>query len=405
MACKPTDSFFLSAICTFILALGSNAFSQTSPEFESGPLQDVVGAMRQLVQLEIADRRLAIQKDWERTNPVADRQDLIDDEIKKLKARGFDEATASNLAVRIVRTTAEELPFSKAFFAVTSNLPFSKQKRSAAGKRIVGFQNSRILGKGEIKIRESDVQLQFVERKGPRREFRISHASNGAFEFRYLGKQFSIALLQKRNAEVNLSRTLQGKTESFSASDFVALHREHPKLVNKWLFPLMAHLGISTPIMTDDGAMINAALKKLVSYSQRMVEFERLVEQLNSRDYEIRNSAHQKIIANGGDWLVQIEKKLESKSLPMETRVRLLAAMGELDSGSPIDKAIREQKLLDSPDFLINILDQADTSQAAAVIRRLREVTNHSFEQPIQWRQWLMEQNQKKRDQKDSVDQ
>ena len=392
MLIRPFDFCFRVVFCLLLMTCSSSTFSQSTSEFESGPFQSVAEGMSQLVRLEVIDRKLAIRKDWAQNQSEEDHQDQIDREVKKLKARGFNEATAVNLAERIVRATKDENPFSRVFFEMTSNQRNSVQKTSRAGKRIVSFQNPSLAGRGEIENRKNDVELFFVERQGPKRELRISHLSNGAFTFRYSGEEFSIELEQQRDARITLQRTIKGKTTKYSAADFLDLHRQDPQLINQWLFPLMSHVGISTPIMTDDRETIRAVFNKLMSYSQRQGEFDRLVEQLNSEQYELRNLASNKIINGGSGWLAQIEKKLENENLPLETRVRLQSAMRELDNGSPVDQAIRDQGLLDSPAFLIGILDQANEDQLAAVIRRLKEITGARLERPEQWVQWLKQQ-------------
>ena len=118
-------------------------------------------------------------------------------------------------------------------------------------------------------------------------------------------------------------------------------------------------------------------------------QFERLVRQLNAPDYETRNRAAAMINANRKIWKGQIELKLEQVDLPLETRVSLQSSLEQQDPQSQMDELIRDQNLLNSPDYLVSLFDSANSKQTGLVIKRLQQVTGKSFSQPDQWRAWL----------------
>ena len=393
------NSFSLSrhAVVAFLFCLFVSipdflsAQPSTAP-FEDGPLQDISEKMSELVRLKIVNRKLELRRDWGESARRGDRQDQIDKEVEKLKARGFDQNTAVRLAERIQRTADSETPFSTAFFALTSNLSGSLQRTSSGSKRTMKFRNPNMSASAQLTIPENDVQMLFGERKEPNRQLVLAQSDDGMFVFKYSGDDFLVELRQEKNGRVQLVRMLEEKKETYQGLDFVGLRKQHPEIIDQWLLPLMEHSGVSIPVLAENEEIVDAVLAKLEAFSQRADEFERLVKQLNAREYETRNMATEKIVANRSLWQGQIEKKLEQQQLPLETRVRLQSAMSLNHEESQVDQLIRDQDLLNSPEYLVSLLGVANANQSKLIVRRLKQITGLPFSTAAQWRAWSKDQ-------------
>ena len=380
----------LLCICVWTLILVDCSWSQSSDStFADGPLQDVAPAMNELVRLKIVDRRLKLRSDWGGRNANASKQDLIDLEFEKLKKRGFDNANAAQLAERIFRSSNSKSPFSKVFFALAGGRSSSMHQSSSGSKKAMSFRSANLAAVAELRTSGNDIDLQIVERLEPKREFKLRQLGNGAFGLDYSGDDFSIRLDQKLNGRIELTRTINEKTESFQAADFIELRKKNLKIIDDWLLPLMEHVGVSIPMLADNQEIVAAVLTKLTNSSKSKDEFERLAKQLDSESYDTRVLAGERIKANRNQWKELIEEKLKSEQLPLEVRARLLAVNTGGPNESQIDQIIRDQNLLNAPDYLIGLLSAADSGQEKLIVDRLQQITGARFERPDQWNEWL----------------
>ena len=385
------SSRFWVLICIVWLAIGCTSAWSQSPAalFEDGPLQDVSEQMNKFLRLKIVNGKLELRRDWgEDKGQQQDQQDKIDQETDRLIARGFDEGTAARLAERIARTDASESPFTAAFFALSRLRSGSSQRTFNGTLQKVKFRNSDLSADAQMEVSNKDMQLKFVERKPPNRQLSLAQLQNGEFIFRYSNPDFKVELHQK-NSGIELKRKINDQTEQFQSLTFDQLRRQNPELVDQWLLPVMSHAGITLPVLSENTEIIAAVFARLESFSQKTDQFERLVRQLNAPDYETRNRAAAMINANRKIWKGQIELKLEQVDLPLETRVSLQSSLEQQDPQSQMDELIRDQNLLNSPDYLVSLFDSANSKQTGLVIKRLQQVTGKSFSQPDQWRAWL----------------
>ena len=380
----------LLCICVWTLILVDCSWSQSSDSaFSEGPLQDAASAMNELVRLKIVDQRLQLRRDWGDKTVNASEQDLIDVEFEKLKKRGFDDANAAQLAKRIIRTTKSRSPLSKVFFALAGGRSSSMHQGSGVGKKTMSFRSASLNANAELRSLNNDIDLHIVEIREPKREFKLRQMGDGAFGFVYSGNDFSIRLEQKTNGQIELTRTIEEKTKRFQADNFVALRKQHLNLVDDWLLPVMQHVGVAIPMLADNQEIVEAVLARLANSSMRRDEFERLVKRLDSESYDIRVLASEQIKANRSQWKDLIEEKLQSRPLTLEIRARLQAVMASGQNESQIDQIIRDQNLLNSPDYLIGLLNVADSNQTELIISRLQQITGSRFERPNQWNDWL----------------
>ncbi len=118
-------------------------------------------------------------------------------------------------------------------------------------------------------------------------------------------------------------------------------------------------------------------------------EVQQLINDLDSDSYKIRKTASEKLAEGFVRWSAQIEKYLKDESLTLEVKSRLNEIASERGK-SEMDKLLADQKLLESPKFLIKTFDVANDEQKNLVADQLEKVTgqNHGTDLDA-WKNWL----------------
>jgi hypothetical protein len=165
---------------------------------------------------------------------------------------------------------------------------------------------------------------------------------------------------------------------------------DNPQAANKILFPLFQHLGIQMPMDEMAPHVFKFALVRLEQIQNiDEEEVQQLINDLDSDSYKIRKTASEKLAEGFVRWSAQIEKYLKDESLTLEVKSRLNEIASERGK-SEMDKLLADQKLLESPKFLIKTFDVANDEQKNLVADQLEKVTgqNHGTDLDA-WKNWL----------------
>ena len=164
---------------------------------------------------------------------------------------------------------------------------------------------------------------------------------------------------------------------------------DNPQAANKVLFPLLQQLGIRMPMDKTDPHVLKSALTRLEMQSSDEEEVQQLIKDLGSGSYETRKTASEKLTEGFDRWSAQIEKSLQDESLTFETKARLKGIASE-NPKSETDILLTDQKLLESPEFLISLFDVATDDQKTFVAEQLKKVTGQNLGTDLDaWKKWL----------------
>ncbi len=379
-------SGLLSVLATVSMVVSGWGSTDETDACANGPLQEQPDRMRELIRWTLDGPRLAIRKDWK---PISDQQKQkeFDAKIEAMIERGFDEATARRLAEQTLKNRMVDEPFGAAFMQLARGN--SGQGRSSSGD----YHEYRFRGRDlhAIGVLENGrMRISFVEQNGPRREWSIDDRDDGHLIFRYFGDDFLVQMTQKSDGSIHLIRVQGVKAESYVGKNFAMLRKENPALIEQWLLPMFDHLGFSPPLSHANPVVRQAVIEQLkVSDRFDPDRFDKLLVDLNSENFAARDAATETLRSQRDLYRETIARALEQSDLTLEVRTRLNRILQTDATDNEVDRFIREQDLVNSPEYLVGLLTPSDDELNQLICRQLERITGESFT-PSQARQrWL----------------
>lgn len=378
-------------VLSFLFSSASLAGGQdVTSEFEEGPLQSRRAALETLIQLKIKGDSIVLKREWGKGKEVGDKEDRLDAEVKRLAQKGIDGQIADQMARRMLRHSLDfEHPMLGEFEKLKGERMSGSAGRSVSNNRISTYFNNRVLG-AKLNINNSKIQFTMQENEEPGREVDVTDDNNGGFKMKYTGNDFTAELRQESDGAIRLTRIRGDEAEVFTADNYVALQKKHPKVVDEWLIPVFMHLGFTVPVSVADDAVRSTVLAKLTGMRSRsMSDFKKLLKDLDAEEFQTRESATDKLAAQAEIWEDAIRKELKSRDLSVEARARLKNILADATTTNPTDELILSQGLLNSPEYLVSLFEIANEAEASAITKQLEEITGHSAATPDAWRDWL----------------
>lgn len=384
---SPTSGFFAFRYLP-IVWVGMFVFcSQTTTAdeaFSNGPINARRTPVNQLIRLKLLEGKITVRRDW-KSETFSEQQDELDRRVKNLVAKGMDDATAERLARRGFRSRQLN-PLAKLFSDVAGTERQMSARTNATTTQIrAEFATQTVRAK--ILQNESAFEFSLTETIEPKRMFSIKQ--NHQFQFRYAGRDFDIVLQQLTDQSVRLSIKRGEQANVYNADGYEALMQKHPQAVKAELIPVFEHLGIGLPLTIESMLVKNAVRQRLVGiHSLSNHEFLELLSRLDSKDFNLRESATTQLQEERDKWAPLIKKEL-SKQNSAEVRYRLRSVLRGGLSKSDIDGIIDDKQLLESAAYLVSLLHGSDKQQFTAISLQLEKLTGHRANSTREWKAWL----------------
>ena len=391
-AVRPAALFFICVATTIV----GNCFAQQKqihePEFGEGTLEEVAEEMGGLLRLEWKDKNIALKRDWDKRKKKVEKDEELEDAIEKLIERGVDERRLKQLAARdLGNIFGEERPgVEEAFFAIQSKLGGGGgSSRIGSGRPNSRYSFTARGLSGSAYLGNFDTRFTFEESKALERKFEFRDNGIGRLYFTFSCDQLFIRFIQNEKGNTQLIWVEGDKVNAYVGRTFSDFVNDNPQAANKVLFPLLQQLGIRMPMDKTDPHVLKSALTRLEMQSSDEEEVQQLIKDLGSGSYEKRKTASERLTEGFDRWSAQIEKSLQDESLTFETKARLKGIASE-NPKSETDILLTDQKLLESPEFLISLFDVATDDQKTFVAEQLKKVTGQNLGTDLDaWKKWL----------------
>ena len=401
-------------VVAFLLLLSIALHGQTTAQeampkadFGNGAFDEVAPEMQALLQLTWDGDNLTIKQDW--AERLKKKRDVVVDEEERTKMidefvkRGLPEEQAVKMAEQLLTRginpfgrndrfrlgmtgrNESQVAVDKAFFKISEVL--GSRSTSRSGGRI-SFVNAAMAGEANTKA--DDLRFNFRELGGDQRTFELSENSKGIFKFEFSFGELFVRFLQSKHGATQLIWIAGDKVNVYTGDSFSDFVKRNPQAVEKLLLPLMNRLGIEKPISRRAPEVLSAAIRRLQSQAASGTEvLKGLFKDLDADNYQARNEASEKLTAGYDQWSAKIKEYSTNKELSVDARFRLKEIIEENSTDNVAD-FIKEQALLESPDFLVVALEFANDQQKTHVVKQLEKVTKQSHGTDVQaWKDWL----------------
>lgn len=392
---------FFAVLTAFLLVFSiapSNLFAQQEqierPDFGVGVFDETAERMERLIRLKWNGENIGLRKNWQDAIPLEEQEETrkLEQAVLELVERGVPERqaerfAAGNLGIDRGIVSIGNSPFHKLFFRIRGSKGGSSGSHGSKLMRL-SFSNEVILGSAHLL--EDEVELSFEEKTLQRRRFEFRDHGNGEINFRFEHGDLFIRLRQDQDGNTQLIWIEDDQAKAYVGKTFQDFIENNTQVAERVLFPLFTRLGIKMPMdKTDPRVVANVVAKIKYAKENDDETVRKLIKQLGSDSFEIRENAS-KTLANCYEaWAHIIKEHLTDASLSPEAEFRLNEIV-EGATNNELEQYVGELKLLDSPEYLVSILNIVDVNEKLLLIEHLEELTEQSHGDDIDaWQKWL----------------
>ena len=385
------------ALCTQPISLSVAQDAKFhSVDFGNGKFEQVAPKTGKLLRLKWSGKTILLRRDWDkRLNQ--ERQGLTESEnlAQDLIDRGFPEDLAkrqANQQMKILKMqfangpVPREKGLSHYFFSIGGR--GSSGSSGAGARRNLRFSTSEMSGFAVLS--DNDVRFSFEENKNSERGFRFRDNGEGKIQFEFSHDHLLVRFTQKAAGSVQLAIISDDSAHSYVADSFVELQRKHPAVVKKTLLKLWRQLGIQLPLSKNDPVVLRQAIQMIrANLETSDQDAMNTIADLDSESFKKRQTASVLLNSNYENWEGTIKSMYQNGAMSAESRTRLKAVIDQFESDEVLE-FVRNQKLLESPDFLIQLLEESKVNDKKLLTKFLQKTTGESFGADVsKWKAWL----------------
>ena len=371
-------------------------------DFEIGVFEEFSDVLGQLLAFDFNGKKICVRRDWEqrrkqrqfqrehRPASLRDHFELAflrkgcnetdairrtDEHFRRLKKEDIQilkeeeellQGVLENLTVRpSIRDTEPEDTLGH-IIRVIGHRTRSNGYTGSGAHHMLRFSGGRCYG--QIQIRDDQLLMEFRESWGLQRKLSVREFSDGNFYFAFMHDGMLVELRQFEEGPVRLTTLKNESIEVIRAESYYELLAKNKSQLDVLFYPLLQQLGIPAPITDSDDQAVQAALQ-FISFldpaSRR--EFSQLVRQLDAKTFAQRAQASDRLQDDFQKWAYFVQHELQKQDLSTEVRQRLQSLW---KSGAPNDseRFVVENQLLDSPKFLVKLLEACQSVEKQKLI-------------------------------------
>ncbi len=356
-----------------------------------GPLREFSGEVGRLVKLKIDQSRLLLDRDhWHREIAGKTEAELKEEIIQQWVQRGLPRQFAERRAEQ-----EAQAPHVQRLF---------QQLQGKAGMHSAGTRSSNnytrldFAGPKLAALFERSghsVRMEFNEQVGLQRRIEIADNGTGGLRLVIATEDGSLILLASQRVDGGFALAELNSTGAFSAQadSFLDFYRDHRDYVEKRFLPLLGHVGMGLPLTRYADTVRRAVLGQIQARRpENQDEFERLVQQLDSEEFETRESATEALIQGFPRFgaLARAWVEDDDAVLSPEARSRLGRVVEEFADQEQANLFATAGGLADDVAYLIELLGELDQDDRDVIAIQLAKLTEQDFgPDTSKWKAWL----------------
>jgi hypothetical protein len=183
------------------------------------------------------------------------------------------------------------------------------------------------------------------------------------------------------------------QVNAYVGKSFQQFTENNRQVVERVLFPLFTRLGIKMPMDKTDPRVVSNVVAKIKNRKNGDHKAaQKLIGQLASKSFETRETASRRLAAGYEQWESIIKEHISKSSLSPEAEFRLNEIVADA-TGNEVEQYISDLNLVDSPEYLVSLLNIVSTDEKPLIVEHLEALTKQTHGDDISaWQTWLNDQ-------------
>lgn len=342
------------------------ADANASPLLEKGPLQEARKALGPIFAFSFDGDRLKIDR------------------------RRWPQAAAGKgkKSKNIFQKGGSDLPLEVLFWQIAETTGFGGSISSGGGgMRDLHLSNGKL--NAGLRVRGDAFRISLEEVDGPSRTFNFRDDGQGAISLQMTHPDGAVLLLnQARGGRCTVVIVTGEEVFRGSGESFLACFRKHRKTIETQVLPVLEHYRIQLFVPPQSPPVRQTVLALLARTSETQAEGQRLLGDLDSKDFATRETASQRLNERFVLFEDLIRQKLREKTT-LELRRRLDKIVEDHADAPRVGQTVAALDLLQDAGYLVSLLDGAGTEDITRLIGRLEKVTGQKLgTDPAAWKEW-----------------
>ena len=364
-----------------------------SDSTQPGALGNVWQPLRRMLRLSWNEKYLALdRRHWDYLFVGKTMSDISREVRAEFRTRGADLGNTDPTS-----SSSRSNPDRSAISCLFENL---RNKNGTTGRHSVssGQSTSLRFDSGQlnatIKVDADRFELDLREQGPPYRWFRIVVGGQKELEVTVTGEHM-LHLHQRADGTVRVVELFENQMLHAASASFLDLYAEHTDLVEVSVFPFLRDMGFHVPETRFHVSVQQRTLEMIRNRNNDVAaEFASLLSDLDSPSFVVRESASTQLRKGIDDFAVHIQRAFDEATHTLEVRTRLKQALHEYtDQRKRLNDFVTALRLLDDPQYLVDIMDTADLRDQRTLGNQLSRITDEDFGIDAQrWQQWLAAQ-------------
>lgn len=247
---------------------------------------------------------------------------------------------------------------------------------------------------GELRTNNGGEELQLQELEPPRRmlEFRCGNDASMLLQLTDREGE-TIVLRQDGKGRFFLAIIAAETTIADEAESFIALVKQHRQLIESDVLPVLARIGVR-PILPSEASEVRVVVwASLLRGPEARAEGERLLGDLDSDSFDVREAASQALSSRYALLGDLIREKVMDKSNSAEMQARLERIVAEHPDSPLPTQTVAALGLASDPLYLCKLLDSANPKETQVLVKRLEQITGEKLgPDTAAWKKWARSQ-------------
>ena len=390
----------VAAACLLAAAVAPAARAQDDDKSTAGKgrLEALAPVVRRLIPLTVDKGALRMDREaWTRPAEGKAAEDLKAEFEAALQKQGYPKEWAARQAAEMAEAPDAERIFNLLQVASRSH---GTGRSMGGNERSTSFSGGGLAGRLSLTgtanapgqgVQGVDVDLR--EEKDPKRSLQVTDDGEGALRLVAsdgAGK-FLLVINQARGGRFSVAFVEGDTPYAGSGESYQAFYRANRETVEKRLIPLLARLGVGTPLTAVSPEVRKAVLSRLrpVTEEERQ-EIDRRITGLDDADHAKREEATRFLAEQGHRHPARLEAAQKDASNSPEAAARLTRILAEIQIRRRADDLAGTLGLDGDPATLADLLDAAPEADRPLVVAALEKATGQKLgADAAAWKTWL----------------
>lgn len=387
-------------VCGVLAAQANDLQSAERETFPAGVLQHFREQIQPLLRLRWKDSELVIDEAyWDETNKGKSENELIENEIQKLADRfklpgGNDQLKNRRAEIQkrmedSIRQKFANSPIVGRLFSQLSNAVLLQDGRgggTSSSRHSYSFKSQQL--RGELDCSDGAFHLQLAEKDAPHQNLRVTNVG-GKVKLILDCKGRTIVLSQDDTGVRVVDSGAGDGPISLDSESMLELYKNNRGYCENTLFAWLDHMGLVPPYQLKSPKIVAYVTDRLSNPTGDGEKAAQLFADLDSAEYAVRNAAANEIAESYQEYRELIDEYLAKPGISFEASAALNKIVARSGSNDEIVAFVSALKLMESPDYLIELFDIAPEDSHDEIAKQLKQLTgiNHGTDSAA-WNEW-----------------